>query len=62
MRKALIALWLSMALLLSGADCQGTKPNPKPQPGPSWIEGCANQPEGCPLQSGVQPAITESAK
>jgi len=61
MKKLLLALALSVVLLLTGADCQGSKPNPKPQPGPSWIEGCANLPEGCPLQSGRQPAPSGSA-
>ena len=62
MRKVSIGIFISALLLLTGADCQGSKPNPKPQPGPSWIDGCANAPDGCPLQSGVQPAVTESAK
>jgi len=61
MKQTIAALVLAL-VLLSGSDCQGSKPNPKPQPGPSWIDGCANAPDGCPLQSGVQPAVTESAK
>lgn len=56
MRKAFIACMLAVLVLLTAADCRGSKPNPrKPQPTHS---GCANLPEGCPLQTGRQPAPT----
>jgi len=61
MRKAAIGIFISALLLLTGADCQGSKPNPKPRPGPSWIEPCSTTPVDCPVQTGRQPAPTGSA-
>ena len=57
MRKSVIGVLLSALLLLTGADCQGSKPNPRnpsPQPNNKWV--CATAPVDCPVQSGWQDA------
>ena len=63
MRKSTIAVLASVFLLLTAADCQGSRPNPRnpnPEPDNKWV--CATAPVDCPVQTGRQPVPTESVK
>lgn len=62
MRKAVIASLLAILMLLTAADCRSSRPNPRnpsPQPDNKWV--CATAPNlDCPVQTGRQPAPSES--
>jgi hypothetical protein len=54
MKKVIAALVLAL-VLLTGAKCDDI-----PSESPTPDKKCTS--DGCPLQSGVQPAVTESVK
>lgn len=61
--KVAIAVFISALLLLTGADCQGSRPNPRnpsPHPENKWV--CATGPVDCPLHSGTQPSLIPLAQ
>lgn len=61
MRKTTIAVLVSALVMLTAADCRGSKPNPRnPSPKPNNVWVCSTAPVDCPVQTGRQPAPTET--
>jgi hypothetical protein len=59
MRKTTIAGMIAVLVLATGADCRGSRPNPRnpsPEPANKWV--CSTAPVDCPVQPGRQPAPT----